>query len=144
MSMQGVGAGFFYGPFTSTQVFGLYTPATTIIPFQYGAWSHLAAPPPTKRARWITMVVSPGSAPPIATYNLQLGLGTAGNEVLWQPSDGNFFYIDWLTPFATGGYVTPFVMSFPVSLIPGTEISCRVASSPAPAGQLNVFLYVFN
>jgi hypothetical protein len=142
-SAQSNGGGFFFSPFSSTQVFGLYTPTPDIVPLSYGPWFHIVPVILTRNARWLTMHVSPGPLPPVATYNVQLGLGPAGFERLWQPSDGNSFYIDWLSP-APATFVIPFVMSFPITVVANNEISVRCSASPAPVGGLNVTLYVFN
>ena len=139
MSVGGSGGGYFYGPFVSTQGFGNYTivPAAGI--GAYGAWSHLVAPIPTGRGRWIEILVWPAALGSI--YTLQVGIGAAGAETLFQPSDGTGFYIDW---FSAIKWPVPFRIFFPTSVGTGREFSLRCASVPGNGANLTGLIYLWN
>lgn len=143
MQIGSSGGGYFYGPFTSTQIFGPYAPVPAVGVGVYGAWAHLVAPILTGKGRWIEIFVTPPAYGSI--YGVQLGLGSVGNEVLFQPSTGpssqSGFYIDW---FGAIKWSVPFRIAFPTSVGNGKEISVRCASAPGGGLALSVLIYLWN
>jgi hypothetical protein len=105
----------------------------------YGAWSHLPAPIPTGRGRWLELSLWPQNYG--AIYTVQIGLGGAGAERLFQPSDGTGFYIDW---FSVIKWSVPFRISFPTSVGIGEEFCIRCASAPGGGADLTANLYLWN
>lgn len=130
------GGGFFYSSFTQVSAFNNFLPicGSGI----YGNWAHLAPPALLPhRGRWIHVDIAyPAQA---GFYFFQLGLGGPGAEILWQPTDGNGFPVDWSGP----AWNNPFSIEFPSSLVVGQEICCRsmVFVGLGVATPINIFIF---
>jgi hypothetical protein len=137
----GFGGGFFFAPFTSTQVIGTFTVTSGAGLAVLGPWVHRNPVLLTAGAtRWMELDVWPAVYG--SEFTVQIGIGPAGSEVLFQPSTGNGFFIDWFSQIL---WTVPFRISFPVSVPVGSEFSIRCASAPAP-GQavINCAIYIWN
>ena len=135
----GFGGGFFFGPFTVTNGHGTMTMVPAAGLGVYGAWAHAAPVVQTASGRWLEIDIWPNDYG--AIYLVQIGLGSVGNEVLFQPSDGTGFYIDW---FSAIKWTVPFRISFPVTIPALSEFSVRCASAPGGTNQLAANIYLWN
>ena len=135
----GFGGGYFFGPFSKTNGIGLTGVNPGAVVGAYGAWVHSNPLTLTAGGRWLQVNIWPNAYG--AIYTVQLGLGPAGSEILFQPSDGSGFYMDW---FSAIKWAVPFVISFPVTVPPQTDISIRCASAPGGTNQISATLYIWN
>lgn len=141
MDVRGSGGGYFYGPFTSTQGIGPFINITPdAAPLVYGAWNHMAVPVLTGRGRWLQLNIWPNAYG--ALYFIQIGRGAAGSEILFQPSDGTGFSINWVT---TGiMWNVPYTISFPTSTGIGNELAIRCSSFAGGGPNLSAEIYLWN
>lgn len=137
--IAGFGGGFFFGSFTTTQGFGQYVIVPSGAVGVYGAWSHILPIKLTSGGRWLMLQIYPQDYGSV--YELQIGLGPAGAEVPFQPTDGTGFYLDW---FDTIKWTVPNVISFPVNVGVGQELSLRCWSDPPSGPALSVYIYLWN
>ncbi len=143
MDVKGSGGGFFYGPFTSTQTIGPFINITPDAnPLVYGAWNHLVVPIPTGRGRWIEFRVWPPQYGSL--YFLQIGIGAAGSEILFQPSYGSGFSINWVNAPGSILWPVPYIISFPTSVGINRELSVRCATFAGGGAVLAAEIHLFN
>ena len=147
-------SGFFYERFISTQAYTQLAVSANAIIGTFGAWAHFAAGTlKTGKARWLQLVVMPDGGWN-NLYALQLGLGAAGAETLWQPTTnpipGSYpgFVIDFFTTLLDGTgqpvhTLMPWMLGFPVSTEANQELCARCLSVPG-GGKLKVDIYLFN
>ena len=137
--IAGFGGGFLAAPFSTTQSIGIFTVIPNAIAGVYGNWSHLGAPILTGSARQIGISIWPIAYGSI--YSVQIAMGSVGAEVLWQPSDGSGFYVDWGSLLL---WNVPREISFPILISGNKEFSCRCASTPGAGSNLKVNLYLWD
>jgi hypothetical protein len=130
------GGGFFFAPFTVTQLdrWGCFCLGTGLANF--GPWQQVT--PNTIRARWMQVFIT---LPFLAgTYYIQIGLGTPGTEVLWQPNAGSIGAFRFIANVALDEPIANYV--FPISLDSGQRMVIR-ASSDTIATIINVIICVW-
>jgi hypothetical protein len=124
-NIYGGDGGFFYSPFHQCTALAQLTFFCGV--GVYSGWHHAVAPGSSlipHRTRFIHIDISSQGAG-VGVYYVQLGLGPVGSEVLWQPSDGNGFYLDLSLAGVLNSWKSPYSFDFPVGLGPNQEISAR-------------------
>lgn len=140
MQVNGSGGGYFYGPFVSTQTIGPFINVTPDpVAGVYGPWLHLPAPILTGRGRWLELRAWPNVLGSL--YFIQIAMGAAGSEVVFQPSDGSGFSVDWA---AVVPWTVPYIVAFPTSTGIGRELSIRCSSTPGFGSPLAVEIHLWN
>lgn len=116
------GGGYFFAPFDTTATYGNVTLMNGAVVGVPGAWVEVVAS--SIRGRWVQIDIS---NPTVAnSYAVQLGIGAAGSEVLWQPTTGiGGFWAEM--PIAT--VHPPRSYNFPVTLPAGTRVVARSAGA---------------
>jgi hypothetical protein len=141
MDVGSSGGGYFYGPFTTTQILGPYTLIPNPGAGVYGAWIHVLGPL-TNKARWMQIVAWPAGYGSV--YQFQIAIGAAGGETIIQPTPllgGSGFYVDWN---AVIKWPVPYVQFFPGSVRAQQEISLRTASTPGGGLAVQALIYLWN
>lgn len=121
-----MGGGFFFAPFTKTEVDGtaLLIPGGGLA--VYGPWAQVSNP--TFRGRWMQLN---GRLPNIAgSYQVQLGLGPAGLQAVWQPNSGTLQAFLFSADIALNE--PPQMYTFPISLDAGQALWARGSFAGAP------------
>jgi hypothetical protein len=130
------GGGFFFAPFTITQLDqqALGCPGTGLPNF--GLWQQLT--PNTIRGRWMQIFCRLPNV--VGTYYIQLGLGAPGAEILWQPNAGTIGAFVFTVNAALEDPIANYI--FPISLDSGQRMVTR-ASSNTIATVINTVLCVW-
>jgi hypothetical protein len=135
------GGGFFFSGFSKCAAF----PGLVVTPDvgAYGVWAHgVPAFVLPHRARFIQVDMEPSGLIAGPTF-IQLGTGPIGSEILWQPTGGNgvqAFTLVWTALFT---WHNPYSITFPSSLLPGTEL-CARANIAAGVQTVTISFYAFN
>lgn len=116
------GGGFFFAPFTQTAVYRVTV--ACVVPGVYGAWSSYITNI-TFKARWMSLMLTLGA--PGQQWEIQLGLGPIGAEVVWQPSlaTGLGGVIDGFLFPVNADNTSSHCISFPITLDAGLQLSAR-------------------
>ncbi len=126
MGISIFGGGFFYQPFQNTALY--YGMLTTGEYHEFGAWAQFTASLPFP-GRWVDL--RSYQEQPTSEFRVQLGIGPAGSETIWQPtvSSGILGF-----PFSYFGLVSaisvpPIIYSFPVTVGQGVRICGRAQNA---------------
>jgi hypothetical protein len=140
-SLSLFGGGFFFAPFSQTQLFQV----TTIPPGpalnNYSPWLQVSASTP--RGRWLQLYATLPTA--AGRYAVLLGLGAPGLEVQWQPSGlGSGGGAFGFTFVVDAGLTEPVISySFPISLEPGLRLSVCTSRDVAAPAPFNVMICIW-
>lgn len=140
-SLSMFGGGFFFSPFTHTNLFQV----TCICPGGglnlYGPW--VLGWTPTPRGRWCQ--INATLPPTTGRYCVQLGLGAPGAEVIWQPSalggGGGSFGFPFVVDVALNEPVAMY--TFPISLEAGLRLTVQASKDTPGASPFNIILSIW-
>jgi hypothetical protein len=128
------GGGFFFSPFTFSYSFNLNIAELPGVP---GDWYPIVLNTP-KPGRWMQLCISEINTNTL--YSLQLGIGAAGAQTVWQPTLGNFIDPTFdIRPFINTVSLpdnwksTLKYYNFPISLPRASNLWVRVFSTAPPS-----------
>jgi hypothetical protein len=128
MNFNDSGGGFMYGPFTFSIAWRANLDSSGIIGTA-GMWHEIAVSTPA-RSRWMQLTVMRPTH--LGSWEIQLGLGTLGSQIVWMPDAAYSTYPGYYFETESGAQFdidkkNSMTWNFPINLPKGSHVWVRVA-----------------